>query len=83
VRKLIEAARVHGTAVGIGHPHPETIAVLRELREELLASGVTLVPLSALVCKTPELEPGTALAAAQAGKGGASEPATARKIAIP
>lgn len=83
LRRLIETARVHGTAIGIGHPHPETIAVLRELREELLASGVALVPVSALVRKTPGLEPGTALAAAQAGKGGSSEPAAARKTAIP
>ena len=83
VRKLIETARVHGTAVGIGHPHLETIAVLRELREELLASGVTLVPVSALVRKTPQPEPGTALAAAQAGKGGTGEPVTNRKTATP
>jgi len=83
LRKLIETARVHGTAVGIGHPHPETIAVLRELREELLASGVTLVPVSALVRKTPEIEPGTAFAAAPAGKGRAGEPAANRKTATP
>jgi hypothetical protein len=83
VRRLIETARVHGTAVGIGHPHPETIAVLRELRGELLASGVTLVSVAALVRKTPELEPGTALAAAQALKGGAGQPADNRKAATP
>jgi len=62
---------------------PETITVLRELRGELLASGVTLVPVSALVRKTPELKPGTALAAAQAGKAGASEPASTGKTATP
>jgi polysaccharide deacetylase 2 family uncharacterized protein YibQ len=83
VRKLIETARVQGAAVGIGHPHLETIAVLRELREELLASGVTLVPVSALVREAPEFEPGTALAAAQAGKGGAGGPAANRKTATP
>jgi hypothetical protein len=83
VRRLIETARVHGTAVGIGHPHLETIAVLRELRGELLASGVTLVPVAALVRITPKIETGTALAAAQAGKGGAGEPAANRKTATP
>ncbi len=83
VRKLIETARVRGTAIGIGHPHPETIAVLRELRGELIASGVTFVPVSMLVRSNPEPGTGTALAAAQAGKGGASKPATIRKTATP
>ncbi len=64
VRRLIEDARVHGAAVGIGHPHPETIAVLRELRGELLAAGVSLVPVSRLVRKTPGPAPVSALAAA-------------------
>ena len=79
VRRLVERARVHGTAVGIGHPHLETIAVLRELRGELLASGVTLVPVAALVRKTPEIETGTALAAAQADTGEAGSPRTTGK----
>lgn len=81
VRKLIELARTRGTAVGIGHPHPETIAVLRELRGELLASGVTLVPVSSLVRKSPES--GTALATALAGKGEAGKPVTVQKTATP
>ena len=81
VRKLIESARVHGTAVGIGHPHLETIAVLRELRTELLASGVTLVPVSTLVRSNPVAGPGAALASAQAGTGGAGEAAAGRKTA--
>lgn len=83
LRKLIERARVHGTAVGIGHPHLETVAVLRELREELLASGVALVPVSALVRTTPEAEPRTAVAAAQAGRGGQGDPAANRKTSTP
>ena len=81
VRRLIEAARVHGTAVGIGHPHPETIAVLRELRAELLASGVTLVPISTLARSNPVTGPGTALAAALPGKAGTGEPEANRKAA--
>jgi len=83
VRKLIEMARDHGTAVGIGHPHPETIAVLRELRPELLESGVTLVPVSTLVRKTPEIGPGTTLATTRTATSGAGEPAVNRKTATP
>jgi hypothetical protein len=83
VRRLVTVARLHGTAVGIGHPHPETIAVLRELRAELLASGVTLVPVSTLVHRSPEIEAGTALASALAGKSGAGGPTTDRKTATP
>jgi polysaccharide deacetylase 2 family uncharacterized protein YibQ len=83
VRRLIETARVHGAAVGIGHPHPETIAVLRELRGELLSSGVTMIPLSALVPRALERQPGTALAAAQVRKGGAAETAAKTKTAAP
>ena len=78
-----EAVTVAIRAGPCGHPHPETIAVLRELREELLASGVTLVPVAALVRKPPEIGTGTALAAAQADKGGAGEPANDRKTAAP
>lgn len=73
LRRLLALARKRGAAVGIGHPHPETVAALRELREELLGSGVTLVPLSALVPGTPAA--GTALAARRAGKGGAERTA--------
>jgi polysaccharide deacetylase 2 family uncharacterized protein YibQ len=84
VRKLIETARVHGTAVGIGHPHPETIAVLRELRGELLASGVTLVPVSTLVQSNPVGGPGAALAAALTSPAGTSAaPAANPKTATP
>ena len=83
VRKLIETARVHGTAVGIGHPHPETIAVLRELRQELLASGVTLVPVSKLVHSPSETEPGATLAAALADRSRTGEAAPNRKTATP
>ena len=71
VRRLLATARERGAAVGIGHPHPETIAALRELRGELLGSGVTLVPLSALVVSPAA---GTAVAAslARGGRRGGS-----------
>lgn len=60
LRRAVAIAHEHGQAIGIGHPHPETIAALRELRGELLDSGVTLVRLSALV--PPAAGAGTAVA---------------------
>jgi polysaccharide deacetylase 2 family uncharacterized protein YibQ len=83
VRKLVELARAHGSAVGIGHPHPETIAVLRELRAELLASGVTLVPVSQLVKGESAAQPGATVATTLAGKVGAAGDTATRKAATP
>jgi polysaccharide deacetylase 2 family uncharacterized protein YibQ len=83
VRRLVEIARVHGAAIGIGHPHPQTIATLREMRAELLASGVALVPLSALLRTTPQGLPVAALAAAAPAKGTASLSAGGRKAPTP
>jgi len=68
VRKLLETARRRGAAVGIGHPRPETLGVLREMREELLSSGVALVPVSQLVRRVPDGAAGAALAAVPAAE---------------
>jgi polysaccharide deacetylase 2 family uncharacterized protein YibQ len=57
VERLIELARKRGSAIGIGHPHPATIAVLTAMREELLESGVTWVPVSALLHRPPGQPP--------------------------
>ena len=46
---LVERARAHGTAIGIGHPYPATLAVLAEELPRLAAQGVELVPVSQLV----------------------------------
>jgi hypothetical protein len=62
LRKLIDTARLRGSAVGIGHPHAETLAVLHEMRGELLGSGVSLVPVSALVRDPSTAGSGAALA---------------------
>ncbi len=47
--RLVEAARSGGFAVGIGHPHPATLDVLRAELPRLRAEGVHLVTLSELL----------------------------------
>lgn len=47
--KLIAYARLHGDAIGIGHPYPETLQVLAEMLPELAAQNVRLVPVSEIV----------------------------------
>lgn len=44
--ELIIIAKKKGYAVGIGHPHPETIAALKELLPTLRLQGVKLEPIS-------------------------------------
>ncbi len=46
--KLIKTARQQGSAIGIGHPYPETLAVLAQELPKLQAEGIELVPASAL-----------------------------------
>jgi len=46
LNRLIQLAQKKGHAVGIGHPHPETLAVLREFIPLLKSQGVLLVPIS-------------------------------------
>lgn len=41
--RLLETARRKGTAIGIGHPHPQTIRVLTALLPELEHYGIQLV----------------------------------------
>ena len=48
IRELIATAVRHGEAVGIGHPHAETLDALREMLPELKAR-VRLVPITELV----------------------------------
>jgi len=43
---LIKQARKKGYAVGIGHPHPETLRVLQEILPTLASRGVRLEPIS-------------------------------------
>lgn len=46
---LVERARARGAALGIGHPYPETMAVLAAMLPELAAMGVRLVSLAELL----------------------------------
>jgi len=54
LQRLITKARQNGTALAIGHPFPETIAVLKEELPKLRAQGITLLPVSQLVHRTLE-----------------------------
>jgi polysaccharide deacetylase 2 family uncharacterized protein YibQ len=43
---LIRLARDHGTAIGICHPYPATITVLKGMIAKIKAQGIRIVPLS-------------------------------------
>jgi hypothetical protein len=44
--RLIGLAKKNGHATGIGHPHPETLTVLREMLPQLSALNIEVVPVS-------------------------------------
>ncbi len=48
-RRLLSEARTRGTAIGIGHPYPATIRVLREMLPQASARGVEIVPVQEVV----------------------------------
>jgi polysaccharide deacetylase 2 family uncharacterized protein YibQ len=48
-RRLLNKARKNGVALAIGHPYPETIAVLREELLTLDREGIRLLPVSQLI----------------------------------
>jgi hypothetical protein len=48
LRKLLEVARQHGSAIAIGHPYPETLQALGEYKREIRRQAV-VVGVSALV----------------------------------
>ncbi len=49
IRKLAGMARRRGSAVGICHPYPETLAALRQEAEVLRQQGIEVVPVSQLL----------------------------------
>lgn len=48
-RRLIKKALKNGVAVGIGHPYPETLAILEKELPKLGAHNIKLLPVSQLV----------------------------------
>ena len=54
LRRLIKKAKKNGLALAIGHPFPETMAVLEQELPKLQAQGVRLLPVSQLVRQTLE-----------------------------
>ena len=50
--RLVEQARTTGAALAIGHPYPETLAVLERVLPHLKEFGVELVPVSELISQT-------------------------------
>jgi len=48
-RRLLEVARTRGAAVAIGHPHPDTLAMLAQEVPRAKALGVDFVPVSYLL----------------------------------
>ncbi|MGD8617082.1 MAG: divergent polysaccharide deacetylase family protein, partial [Gammaproteobacteria bacterium] len=47
--RLLHLARRHGTALAIGHPHPETLRVLEREIPKLEQQGLHLLPVSELI----------------------------------
>lgn len=56
-RRLLSLARRNGSALGIGHPHASTLAVLEQELPKLADQGVKLVPVARLVERRDEREP--------------------------
>jgi hypothetical protein len=46
---LEQVARRHGSAIAIGHPHPATLAVLRDWLPSAATRGVAIVPLTSVM----------------------------------
>ncbi len=49
IKYLIELAKKNGTAIGIAHPYPETLAVLESAWPLFYEAGVDLIPVSELI----------------------------------
>ena len=48
-QQLIKKAKQNGTAIGIGHPYPETLAYLETALPELSVKGIRVLPASSLI----------------------------------
>lgn len=54
MQTLIRLARRNGSAIGIGHPHPATLAVLEQWLPRLAQHNIRLIPLSTLLALTQQ-----------------------------
>lgn len=52
-RELVALAKLHGSAIAIGHPYPVTLHFLASVLPYLAKEGVELVPVSALAQSAP------------------------------
>jgi polysaccharide deacetylase 2 family uncharacterized protein YibQ len=49
IEELIKSANKNGSAIGIGHPHPQTIAAIQKMVAVIKEKGIEIVPVSELV----------------------------------
>ena len=49
IEKLIQLSLSNGRAIGIGHPHPETVKSLKEMLPKIKEKGIEIVLLSSLM----------------------------------
>jgi hypothetical protein len=62
-QKLVAKAKVQGTAIGIGHPYPETLSYLAKTIPTLEAEGIRVLPASSLIAKQQQGSETTRVAA--------------------
>ncbi len=56
-QRLIKKAKKNGTALAIGHPYPETMAILEAELPKLAEKGIILLPVSKLLNYSLQTEP--------------------------
>jgi polysaccharide deacetylase 2 family uncharacterized protein YibQ len=49
IERLIQVSLSNGKAVGIGHPHPSTFKILKEMIPKIKEKGIEIVPLSEMM----------------------------------